>query len=57
MSARLGVSESAFVEAVLLHVRDELNDNGVPTWWAAEPTLLDGVEKPFKSAAKEDAPA
>lgn len=57
MSARLGVSESAFVEAVLLHVRDELNDNGVPTWWAAEPTLLDGVEKPFKSATKEDAPA
>ncbi len=33
VAATLGVTKAQFVEELLLHVVDDLDDVGIPTWW------------------------
>lgn len=33
LAKRLGVSKAEFVQTLLFHVGDSLNDQGVPEWW------------------------
>ena len=44
LARRLGVSKAEFVQTLLFHVGDTLNDDGVPDWWPkpiAAPEELD----------------
>ena len=45
LAKRLGVSKAEFVQTLLFHIADTLNDDGVPEWWPkpviAEPEELD----------------
>lgn len=33
LARRLGVSKAEFIQTLLFHVGDSLNDQGVPPWW------------------------
>lgn len=32
-ATRCGVSKADFVEALALHLRESIDERGVPTWW------------------------
>ena len=36
LAAHAGVSNAVFLEAVIDHLEEELNDRGLPTWWPAQ---------------------
>ncbi|EPD83006.1 hypothetical protein HMPREF1529_03086 [Microbacterium sp. oral taxon 186 str. F0373] len=36
LAAHAGVSNAVFLEAVIDHLEEELNDRGLPFWWPAQ---------------------
>lgn len=44
LAERVGVSKAEFVEALLLHAGDEIDDRGVPTWWTKPVADQEGLD-------------
>ncbi|WP_230674257.1 hypothetical protein [Rathayibacter sp. Leaf248] len=47
MALHANVSAAVFFERLVEHVRSELTDEGVPSWWPSQPTLLSDEELPI----------
>lgn len=47
MASHANVSSAVFFERLVEHVQSELTDEGIPSWWPSQPTLLPDEELPI----------